>query len=89
MRSKDPGKRHNGEEQVATTTTIRLADEFRGNARFAAIESIFRLVDADASATEVWATASKVMQSLNGDERGKLSDLIKQALKDRGRSPRS
>ena len=26
------------------------------------------------------------MQSLNGDERCKLPDLIKQALKDRGRS---
>ena len=73
----------------ASRNTTRLADEFNGTARFAAIESIFRLVAADAPPDEVWATASKVMQSLKGDERGKLPDLIKQALKDRGRSPRS
>jgi hypothetical protein len=48
----------------ASRNTTRLADEFNGTARFAAIESIFRLVAADAPPDEVWATASKVMQSL-------------------------
>jgi hypothetical protein len=53
-------KRTNG-----MTTTTRLAEEFKGSPRLAAIESVFKLIETDAPTSEVWAKASRVMHNLN------------------------
>jgi hypothetical protein len=73
------------------TTTTRLAAEFKGSPRYQAILTVFAAVDAledGASTIGLSALVSRTLQDLNGIERDRLPDLVRQALKERGHSHR-
>jgi hypothetical protein len=73
------------------TTTTRLADEFRTSPRYRAILAVFTAVDAlkdGESVNDVSALMSRTMKNLNGEERYRLPDLVRKALKERGHSHR-
>ena len=82
-------KRTNGMTKL--TTTMRLAAEFKGSPRYQAILAVFEAVDAledGESVNGVSALMSRTMLNLNGEERHRVPDLVRQALKERGHSHR-
>ena len=66
-----------------TTTKNHPAYEFADCPRFKAIDGVFTLIASGAPANECWAQANKVMQNLNDNERERMPDLVKMALKER------
>ena len=82
-------KRTNGMTKITTTT--RLAAEFKGSPRYQAILAVFAAVDAledGESINGVSALVSRTLLDLNGDERNRLPDLARKALKERGHTRR-
>jgi hypothetical protein len=73
------------------TTATRLAAEFKGSPRYQAILAVFEAVDVlpdDKPVNDLFAKMYRTMKDLNGIERDRLPDLVRQALKERGRSLR-
>jgi hypothetical protein len=59
-------------------------ETFRHSPRFAAIESVFKLIERpDVTVNEIWKKANNVMKNLNGEEREKLPDFVRSALVNR------
>ena len=86
-----PGIRHVSKKGTRMTTAVRYAEEFASSPRYKAIEAIFKAIDKledDALLLELSALMGRTLQSLNGEERYKLPDLVRQALKERGHTRR-
>ena len=82
--------RHVSKKGTRMTTTT-YADEFKSSPRFKAIEAIFKAIDKledDASLNELSALMGRTLQNLNGDERYRIPDLVRKALKERGHTRR-
>ena len=70
------------------TTATRLACEFENSPRYKAILAVFQAVDdleEDKPVNEVLKLMNETSRNLNGDERYRLPDLVRQALKERSR----
>ena len=69
-------------------TATRLAAEFKGSPRYSKIVAIFAAVDElpdDKPVNEMLKLMNETSRNLNGEERYRLPDLVRQALKERGR----
>jgi hypothetical protein len=70
------------------TTATSLAAEFKGSRRYSKIVTVFAAVDAlddDEPLNNVVALLGRTTPDLNGEERYRLPDLVRQAIKERGR----
>jgi hypothetical protein len=70
------------------TTATSLAAEFKGSPRYSKIVTVFAAVDAlddDEPLNNVVALLGRTTPDLNGEERYRLPDLVRQAIKERGR----
>jgi len=71
------------------TTATAYAKEFEGSPRHQKILAVFQAVDdleEEESVTKVLALMSRTTIGLNSIERDRLPNLVRQALKERGRS---
>lgn len=69
------------------TTATRLAAEFKGSPRYSKIVAVFQAVDDlddDAPLNQLSALMTRTTQGCSGDERSRIPDLVRQALKERG-----
>ena len=73
------------------TTATRLAAEFKGSPRYSKIVAIFEAVDEladDAPLNELSALMTRTTQGCSGEERDRIPDLVRRALKERGHTRR-
>ena len=72
-------------------TATRLADEFKDSPRYRPILAVFAAIDAleeEESVSKVMTLMNRNTRDLNGEERYRPPDLVRQALKERNRSHR-
>ena len=73
------------------TTAAEFAKEFESSPRYKAILKVFEAVDAlepEAQLNELSALLTRTTQACNGEERDRLPDLVRKALKERGHTRR-
>jgi hypothetical protein len=77
------GNDRKGRKQMSKTTWQQT---FQGSPRYAAIESVFKLIDKpNVLVNEIWKKVGEVSQTLNADERDRLPAFVRAALV--GREP--
>ena len=73
------------------TTATTYAQEFKSSPRFAAIEAIFKAIDKleeDAPLNDLSALLTRTTQGCSADERDRIPDLVRKALKELGHTRR-